>query len=275
MDLNTITDIVVRSEADALSAFREGDAWLAGGTWLYSEPQPGLRRLIDLDAFGWTPLVIDGSGLTIAATCKIAALNALTVPAEWTAGHLITRCCNALLGSFKVWNMATVGGNMCLALPAGPMTSLAAALGGTCMILMPKGGERCLAAADFVTGDRQTALEPGELLRSIHLPSSALTQRAAFRQVSLTPKGRSGALLIGLRSDQGSFALTVTASTQRPVRLEFTTLPSREGLREAIITAIPQRLYHDDVHGRPDWRRHLTFTLAEDIRRELEDQPSA
>ncbi len=105
MDLNTITDIVRSPEAEALQDFRSGDAWLGGGTWLFSEPQPSLRRLIDLDAFGWTPLLADDTGLTIAATCKIADLNAFTVPSEWRAGHLISRCCKSLLGSFKVWNM--------------------------------------------------------------------------------------------------------------------------------------------------------------------------
>ncbi len=154
------------------------------------------------------------------------------------------------------------------------MTSLAASLGGTCMILMPKGGERCIAAADFVTGDRQNVLERGELLRSIHLPVASLRQRAAFRQVSLTPNGRSAALLIGLLAEDGACTITVTAATVRPVRLEFDALPTREALRDAIIRSIPQKLYHDDVHGRPEWRRHLTFTLAEDIRRELEDAPT-
>ena len=33
-------------------AWREGDAWLAGGTWLFSEQQPRLRRLIDLQSLG-------------------------------------------------------------------------------------------------------------------------------------------------------------------------------------------------------------------------------
>ena len=38
---------------------------------------------------------------------------------------------------------------------------------------------------------------PGELLRSIHLPAAALTQRSAMRQCSLTKLGRSAALFIG------------------------------------------------------------------------------
>jgi len=42
----------------------------------------------------------------------MAGLCALRAP-QWAAAPLIRQCCNALLGSFKVWNAATVGGNMC------------------------------------------------------------------------------------------------------------------------------------------------------------------
>ena len=47
MDLNTIAEIAHPKDDHAID-WREGDAWLAGGTWLFSEPQPHLRRLIDL-----------------------------------------------------------------------------------------------------------------------------------------------------------------------------------------------------------------------------------
>ena len=57
------------------------------------------------------------------------------------------RCCDALLGSFKVQNVATVGGNICLSLPAGPMTSLTAALDGVAALAGPDGGVRRLPVA--------------------------------------------------------------------------------------------------------------------------------
>ena len=58
--------------------WRQGDAWLAGGTWLFSEPQPHLRRLIDLQNLGWQPLAITEASLEIAATCTIAELDGLS-----------------------------------------------------------------------------------------------------------------------------------------------------------------------------------------------------
>jgi len=148
------------------------------------------------------------------------------------------------------------------------MISLTAALDGTCTIWTPAGNERRVTVTDFVVAPQRNALMPGELLRSIALPLPALRRRTAFRQISLAPLGRSAALLIGtLSPDDETFALTVTASTPRPVRLSFPGLPTRDALRERIEAEIQQ--YYDDVHGAPAWRRHMTLQLAEEIRQEL------
>jgi CO/xanthine dehydrogenase FAD-binding subunit len=267
MDLNTITEILAPASLSEMPGLVAGDAFLAGGTWLFSEPQPDLTRLVDLTRLGWTPLRVTPAGLEIAATCTIAALAAFEPPPEWAAGPLIVQCCRALLGSFKIWNMATVGGNLCMSLPAGPMTSLCAALDGQCVIWATNGAERRLMVKDFVLGPQCNALQPGELLRRIEIPVAALLQRTAFRQISLSPLGRSGALLIGTRGE--GFALTVTAATRRPVRLDFASVPQADELRARIGAEIPDALYYDDVHGRPEWRRHMTFVFAEQIRAEL------
>src|SRR5580692_5637756 len=269
MDLNTITEIVKPRGRTELPAWQAGDAWLAGGTWLFSEPQPSLTRLIDIVDFRWPALQITEQSLQIAATCKIAELDGVTLPFNWTAAPLFNQCCRSFLASFKIWNMATVGGNLCMALPAGPMIALTAALDGTCTIWTPDGDERRVAVTDFVLGPQRNALMPGELLRSVALPLSALRRRSAFRQISLAPLGRSAALLIGtLSPDDGAFALTVTASTPRPIRLSFPSLPTRDALRERLEAEI--RHYYDDVHGAPAWRRHMTLQFAEEIRQELD-----
>ncbi len=270
MDLHGITEIARPRERDDLPTWNAGDAWLAGGTWLFSEPQLKVSRLIDITDLGWPALQVSGQGLRIAATCKIAELDAATFPAAWTAAPLVNRCCRSFLASFKIWNVATVGGNICMSLPAGPMISLTAALDGVCIIWTPERDERRIAIIDFALAPLRNVLKPGELLRAIDLPIVALRRRTAFRQISLSPLGRSGALLIGTRSpDDGSIALTVTASTPRPVRLTFARMPSRAALREKLEAEIPPELYFDDVHGAPAWRRQVTLQFAEEIRVEL------
>ncbi|SEP36660.1 CO or xanthine dehydrogenase, FAD-binding subunit [Methylobacterium sp. ap11] len=269
MDLDSITEVVAPRARDMLPPWRPGDAWLAGGTWLFSEPQDGIARLVDLPSLGWEPLAVDASGLRIAATCTIAALDRLVLPPPFRAAPLIGQCCRALLGSFKVWNAATVGGNLCLALPAGPMIALTVALDGTGLIWTPEGGERRLPVRDLVLGPQETALGPGEILRRIDLPAAALARRTAFRRLSLSPNGRSGALAIATLDPSGAFALTVTAATRRPVRIDLPGPPGAEALRDALAAAIPDGLWYDDVHGAPDWRRHVTGLLAEEVRAEL------
>jgi CO/xanthine dehydrogenase FAD-binding subunit len=253
-----------------LPVWTAGDAWLAGGTWLFSEPQLHLTRLIDLTDLKWPALTIRESGLTIAATCTVAQLDAFAYPPEWIASPLVNQCCRAFLASFKIWKTATVGGNLCMSLPAGPMISLTAALDGICTIWKADGGEQKTAVVDFVTGNQRNVLAPGDLLRQIDLPLAALTRRAAFRQISLTPAGRSAALLIGSLTVGDDLTMTVTASTTRPVQLSFPGIPRPEQLREAILDRIPNELYHNDVHGKPAWRKHMTLRLAEEIRFELQ-----
>jgi hypothetical protein len=107
-------------------------------------------------------------------------------------------------------------------------------------------------------------------LRQVDIPLAALRRRSAFRQISLTPVGRSAALLIGSVASDGGFALTITASTKRPVRLSFAGIPSGKELREKILQRIADDLYHTDVHGTPVWRKHMTLRLAEEIRVELQ-----
>ena len=108
MNLNTVQELRgARAVEQPDFTWREGDSWLAGGTWLYSEPQVGIRRLFDLRDFGWEPLEVSAAGLRIAATCRIAELYALEAPAEWRAAAMIGECCRAFLASFKIWNEAT------------------------------------------------------------------------------------------------------------------------------------------------------------------------
>jgi CO/xanthine dehydrogenase FAD-binding subunit len=269
MNLETVTEVRYPRAAEEVTEWRDGYAWVGGGTWLFSEPQAELTTLIDLDSLEWPALVASDQGLEIAATCKIAELYEYEAPAEWTAAPLIRACCNALLASHKVWNMATVGGNVCMSLPAGAMIALTSSLEGVATLWPRAGPPRQVAITEFVTGNHANVLAPGELLRSIHLPATALTRRFAVRQMSLTHLGRSAALIMGTLAAGGDFRLTITAATPAPVQLAFDTLPAADRLRDAIDERIGADGYFDDVHGGAAYKRHLTFYFAEQIRAEL------
>lgn len=269
MDLNTITDVVRRPPDRPGAQWRGGDAWLAGGTWLFSEPQPGLSRLVDLTALGWDSLVPSDAGLEIGATCTVRELYAFAPPGDWLAGSLFATSCEAFLASFKVWNSATVGGNICMSLPAGPMITMAVALEATYTLWAADGSERTVDAADFVTGNHENILSPGEILRRIDIPAGALRKRHAHRRFTLTHLGRSTLFMIGTRSpDADDLLLTITAGTTRPIRFAFDAVPGAETLQQSI-DALPEDVWFDDPNGTPDHRRHLAKHYAEEIRTEL------
>ncbi|MGF7160646.1 CO/xanthine dehydrogenase FAD-binding subunit [Rhodoligotrophos appendicifer] len=270
MNLNGIKAVKRPTNARDLEDWPKGHAWLAGGTWLFSEPQRDIETLVDLERLAWAALELQDDGLKIAATCKIAELHAARLPDHWIAAPLLRECCDCLLASFKIWNAATVGGNLCMSLPAGAMISLVTGLEGM-LELWPLGGPpRQVPALDFVTGNHRNILAPGELLRSIHLPAAALSKRHAVRHSSLTKLGRSAALIIGTSSvDRHDLVLTITAATPRPVQLIFDAIPEAEDLRERIEAAVPADGWFDDVHGKAAYKRHLTHHFAEQIREEL------
>ncbi len=267
MDLPEIRAVARPFARDELPPCGAGSAWLAGGTWLFSEPQPGLHELIDLASLRWPALEPSASGLRIGATCTIAALEAHAATTDWPAAPLFAGCCQALLGSFKIAAVATVGGNVCLSLPAAPMLALTVALDGVARVWQPDGTEREVPMAGFTTGPQRTVLAPGELLRCIDLPDAALRRCCAMRKASLTAHGRSAALLVATE-DAGRFALTITASTLRPVHAAWAAAPSREAL-DAYVLSFPAALWLDDVHGAPAWRRHMTRRLAAELHEEL------
>jgi CO/xanthine dehydrogenase FAD-binding subunit len=272
MDLHTVNQVRRPARAEEIASWEAGFAWLAGGTWLFSETQVDVHTLIDLESLEWPSLRPSEDGLEIAATCRVVELDQFVerAPAGWTAAPLFRQCCRSFLASFKIWNEATVGGNICMSLPAGPMISLTAALEGIAT-LWPRGGEpRRVAVVDFVTGNHENVLAPGELLRSIFLPGYALRKKFAFRRFTLTHLGRSEVLLIGTRCPvRGEIVLTITAATLRPVQLRFAAVPAAKELTRAIDAAVPLAQYLDDTHGSPAHRKHLTHYFAEQIRLEL------
>ena len=129
-----------RAAATSCGRWVRRDAVLAGGTWLFSEPQPHLRRLVDLDRAGLAAdhaeRQRDRARRDLHARRGVGAVDASCRRArpDWLAAPLFHQCCTALLASFKIWRTATVGGNLCLSLPAGAMISLASALDGDCVV---------------------------------------------------------------------------------------------------------------------------------------------
>ena len=65
MDITTVTSYrPARTRADL--ALAPGEAVIAGGTWIMSEPQPGTTGFVDLTTLDWPDLEITAEGRGIA-----------------------------------------------------------------------------------------------------------------------------------------------------------------------------------------------------------------
>lgn len=98
--------------------------------------------------------------------------------AEVAASALLRRHLQALaglvghIGDPAVRNRGTIGGAVAANEPAGDYPAACLALGATVRTTA-----RSLAAAELFTGDRRTALEPGEIVTEVSFP---VTARAAY-----------------------------------------------------------------------------------------------
>lgn len=267
--------------------WKPGSSFVAGGTWLYSEPQmsgritpgqtggadaPGIDTIIDLMSLGWTPTAIVDAGLEIAATCRIRDLLDFQSPAEWRASVLFQKCAEALSASFKIYNEATIGGNICMSLPAGAMISLAHALHAQYTIWPHEDEAFTIPSSEFHMGILDNKLNPGDILRSILLPAAWLRREAIMDLRSLTHVGRSAALVIATRDvDDGQIEFSISASVIKPYQLAFQAVPTTAELKDAIQDSIPEDAYFDDQHGDVYYRREMTLFLAEKLRASIKD----
>lgn len=83
------------------------------------------------------------------------------------------------VGSIQIQNRATVVGNICNASPAAdgvpPLLTLDAVVE-----LASAEGSRCLALSEFILGNRETALEPAEMVTGLLIPRSSTTGVSSF-----------------------------------------------------------------------------------------------
>ncbi|RDH97827.1 CO/xanthine dehydrogenase FAD-binding subunit [Curtobacterium sp. AG1037] len=280
MDLVSVRTVRTPSHRDDL-ALAPGEQPLAGGTWLYSVEQPGTTGLVDLTGLGWPDAERTPDGLRLGATCTLAALLRLTPEPDWRAWPLVDRCVNALLASFKVWNAATVGGNVATALPAGAVTALLVTLDATAVVWTTDGGERRVPVAELVTGPRTTTLAPGEVVRAFDVPVAALRQETGYRRVSLSPHGRTGTLVTARwratdrvtgtgtdvsattgADDGAGFVLVVTGGVPRPLVLRWDAVPTAAAVDAALADHDD---WYDDPHGSPTWRRGVSRRFAAEL----------
>jgi len=140
-----------------------------------------------------------------------------------------------VFGSRQIRNRATMGGNIVTASPIGDSAPVLLALDAR-VVLASSGGERTLAIEDFFTAYRKTALQSGEILKTIIIPRGAtqpgLARKSAWFKVS---KRRE----MDISTVAGAFVLDLDSENViRHARLGYAgvaAMPVRAGKTEAAL----------------------------------------
>jgi CO/xanthine dehydrogenase FAD-binding subunit len=160
-------------EAWGSAARYPGEArYLAGGTDLVVQLKKGTIR---------TPLLISLKGVRHLNGVTLAGdsvhIGPLTAVGELIRSEAL-KSKNPLLllaavqmGSRQIRNMATVGGNLCNASPAGDLSTALLCLDTEVKIEGP-GGARSEKLVDFFKGPGRTSLQPSEILTGLLVPST-------------------------------------------------------------------------------------------------------
>lgn len=258
MDLPNIETYLRPDDIQSISNWGKDWAWLAGGTWLFSEPQPHLKALVDMQPLGWSEIEIIEDNLIIGATCILSKLLEYPWNKEWTAVEGFKSAISALSASFKVINVATVGGNICLALSVGTLAPVMVALDASYEILNLKGESRKVAAKDFQIGLKKTILQPGEVLRRILIPLPHLQWKVNYQRFGIAASDPALAIVVSAVSTK--LRLVIGASVAAPILCEFDNI---EKLDYSFFSKIN---FIEDAKASAIYRREITEVL---IRRSL------
>jgi aerobic carbon-monoxide dehydrogenase medium subunit len=169
-----------------------------------------------------------------------------------------------------VRHRGTIGGSLAHGDPAGDLPAVALALGATLTARGP-GGDREIAAADFFLDYLTTALRPDEILTGVRVPKLAgwgyhyekfhrTAQAWAIVGVAALTRRSNGQVAearIGL-TNMGPVPVRATAAEAAAAGAAA----SRDALRAAASHADEGTEPPGDLHGAPDYRRHLARVLT-------------
>ena len=244
-DVEAGSDVRVGGAFVRPATLSEAYALLAAGPWrpiaggtdvmveLADDVSASNQALLDLTGIEeLREIRLDGDRLVVGATATFADLRR----SELVQAHLpaLAQLASAF-GATQLQNMATLGGNVVSASPAGDSLPLVLAAEAV-LVAGGTGGERAIRAASFFTGYRRTALQPGELLLRIEFPLDAGRQlryrKIGTRRALALAKV---ALAVTWRQDPGSPAwrdvrVAVGTITDVPIRA-----PSAEAALEGAV----------------------------------------
>ncbi len=178
--------LYANSPAEAVTMLRSGRGqgrYIAGGTDLLLFPPQDCDFVVDINGAGLGRIArTPGGGLSLGATATlqmIACSPLVTGYAGGAVAHAAHVC-----GNRPVRTVATLGGNLCSALPSADMVPLLLALDAV-VHLSDGAMQHSHPLTEFFTGPRVTILGD-RLLLGVELPPAAADWRAVSRKLTRT-----------------------------------------------------------------------------------------
>ena len=204
-------------------------------------------------------------------------IGARTTHYQLVHNSLVTEHCGLLAQATStvadpaVRHRGTLGGALVHADPAGDLPAVALALDVT-LIARGPGGEREIPAADFFVDYLTTSLEPDEILTAVRVPKLGPGWGYRYEKFHRTAQSWATVGVAALvRRSNGSVAearIGLTNMGPAPVRARAAedaaagVDASRDALRAAAARADEGTDPPGDLHGAPDYRRHLARVLT-------------
>jgi aerobic carbon-monoxide dehydrogenase medium subunit len=170
-----------------------------------------------------------------------------------------------------VRHRGTLGGALAHADPAGDLPAVAAALEVT-LIARGPGGDREIAAPDFFVDYLTTSLQPDEILTGIRVPKLGPGWGYRYEKFHRTAQSWAtvGVAALARRSNGTVAEARIGLTNMGPVPVRATAAEnavagaqaSRDALRAAAASADEGTEPPADLHGAPDYRRHLARVLT-------------
>jgi carbon-monoxide dehydrogenase medium subunit len=156
-----------------LSRYQGKSKIIAGGTDLMLQMRNKAIRpeyVVDISRIPGLDYITfdDQQGLRLGA---LRTIRGLETSVELQRKYPVISQAASQLGSVAIRNVATVGGNLCNALPSAETSQALLALSAQVRVIGPR-GERTLPLEGFFTGVGKTLLQPDELLLEILVPES-------------------------------------------------------------------------------------------------------
>ena len=234
-----------------LSAAEDGTI-IAGGQTLIPVLKQRLAKpsdVISLAGAGLSGITNNGDSVTIGAMTTHAAVAASSDVSA------VLRSVAEGIGDAQVRNRGTLGGSLANNDPAADYPAAALGLGATITT-----NQRDIAADDFFTGMFETALNDGEIIKSVTFPNATKAAYAKF------PNPASRYALVGVFVAQAADGVRVavtgaTSNAHRGPRMEAALSDNWSPDALDSITLSVEGM-NSDIHGSAEYRAHLVVVMA-------------